>query len=225
QLLFMMPAFAVASYSIVMAMEMDITAGDLWESLRENYLDAVFMGILLLPVIGGMQWVARVAAPTAEMVVGTAIVRGVLGGVIVLVPFYFMMHLVDGKKGTLAAFADGWEALAPRFHLFLLIVLEVSVLLIGAEFAPLIGGFIALLVEVTGVYALASFYYEISGKEAQDEQLMKTNRDISKMPSVWKPGATGRPEEPMGQIEKSETEEPPGQVEKTDPDDSTPKSH
>lgn len=216
QLIFVMPAYAMASYTIVMATEMDVTVADVWGAFRENYLDAVFMGILLLPVIGGMQWFVGAFAPTAGQVLGFLLARSFLGAVVTLVPFYFMMHLMDGKKGALAAFADGLAALAPHFHQFLLLVLLVALILLGAGFVPLLGGLLMLVAQVVGVYALGSMYYEISGKEAQDEQLMKPSRDISKMPSVWKGGAKvgpgarpQEPEEPMGQVEKPEDEPPP----------------
>lgn len=216
QLIFGMPAYAVAAYSIVMAPEMDVTLGDVWDGLRENYLDAVLMGILLLPVIAGTVWVMQALSPTVQQVLGIRLASAFLGAVVTLVPLYFMMHLVDGNKGALAAFSDGLASLGPHIHHFLLLALLVSVIFMAAGFVPLLGSIFMLLAQVFGAYTLGSMYYEISGKEKQDEQLTKTSRDISKMPSVWKPGSKvgqgGRPEvpdEPMGQVEKPAPDDPP----------------
>lgn len=189
---FFMPAFVVIGYAVVNIMEVEIGIGDLMTALKDFSISAMILGALLIPVVwAGLMMVNFIPIP---------LLTRAAQGILPLLPLFFTLFLVDKDEGVLKALGDGLYAFFTGILFFIFYLGASGVLMIGASVIaipgrlPLVGLIFWILsmlavafVQTLMVFTLGSFYWEISGKEREEEARMKRREyDIKEMPSVWK---------------------------------------
>jgi len=207
-ILFFMPAFVVMGYAVVNLMEIEITLGDLMTALKDFSISAMLLGAILIPVLwAGSQLVHFILQLMGKGFL-SSLLAGTTRGIFPLLPLFFTLFLVDKNEGVLRAIADGLYAFFTGILFFIFYLAVSGLLLAGASVIAIPGGlplvgilFWALsmlarvFVQTLMVFTLGSFYWEISGKEKEEERWMKRREyDIRQMPSVWrKPKEVERP--------------------------------